>query len=302
VPRILAARSGGLTPGYQTAPGQQVHMSDGLPRRKLDGTITFANPEIPDLTFKLDFSEAVPYRVRFNEFLRQNWRSVHYASAVARGDWEDDDDDDLNGNGGDDDPGGNGDNGADDDPGRNGDDGYWQLVRTIPEPGDESAEGYSGGVLCSSITATWGEGMVSTSTIWPASPRDNFFSCENSRNMSYAGSARWTPPPARLDPGTEIQYEATAETTTSDTVWPHGIGVVIWHGNSRVCSVNVSAEGVKHCEHDPVTVTPGSPLAGESGTTLEVSFLISIPSTWSVTMSGEYDFTGRYTYVYEWVP
>ena len=179
--------------------------------------------------------------------------------------------------------------------------GHWRLVETIEAPGSTEGDGNVDGANCSTTTASWSNGNVTSTISWPASSRDKFYPCENSGNMTYVGVLSWTPPPASLYPEQEITLDAKVANTTFDTRWPAVSALAIWRGNSKVCGISSRGEeGAWECPEPTFVIPAGNPQAGERGTRLEIVVAVNVAITWST--SKDFAGSGRYTYVYEWVP
>lgn len=175
--------------------------------------------------------------------------------------------------------------------------GYWQLVETIEEPGGSSFNASYHGELCSTHTVSWSNGMVSDSVKWPktTSP-DRYSYCENTRSMSYSSYATWTPPPQVIYPGDEINLNGQVTIQERDTVWPAGVTWSVGYNTTHVCGVN-PREGTAFCDNQTFTVRTGNP-GSEYAIGVTVVVTPGIISPGGERMNS----TGRYRYVYEWVP
>ncbi len=174
--------------------------------------------------------------------------------------------------------------------------GYWQLVQTLEEPGDSSFNASYHGELCSTHTVSWSNGMVSDSVNWPktTSP-DRYSYCENTRDMSYSGSASWTPPPQVIHPGDELNLNGQVTIHDRDTVWPAGVNWSVGYNTTHVCSTG-STEGTKFCDNQTFTVRTGNP-----GSEYAIGVTVVV-TPGLISPGGErMNSTGRYRYVYEWV-
>jgi hypothetical protein len=178
--------------------------------------------------------------------------------------------------------------------------GHWRLVQTLADPGSTQGEYRSHGTLCATTSASWSDGSVALSVNWPATPRNQFYSCENTRNMSFSGSVSWKVP-TQLYPDKEMTYEAQATTENYDSIWPASIAWELFRGSRRISRVFTRSQAGTWTPQEPhFVVDAGNPQAGERGTRLELVVLVTL--TRPFDPAGDFNPIGRYTYVYEWVP